>query len=209
MKVIVNQEPETAAINFSKTPTERSTEIIWHLSVEKYHEAIAKGILNDETQLELLGGLLIAKMPKNPPHRISTKLLRAALENIIPMGWYVDSQEPITLTDSEPEPDVIVVVGQTTDYRDRHPYATDLDIVIEVSDSTLERDRTLKQRIYAKSMIPTYWILNLIERQLEVYTQPDPIGEKFSQCKILKEKETVKVTLKGVEIGSIFVGDLF
>ncbi len=192
----------------SKISTSNLTEPIWQISIVKYHQMVEKGILNDETQLELLEGLLIAKMPKNPPHRISNKLLRTALEKIVPIGWYVDSQEPITLTNSEPEPDVIVVVGQTTDYRDRHPYAADVEIVIEVSDTTLQRDRTLKQRIYAKAGVPVYWILNLSDRQLEVFTQPNMLKEIYEQNLIFREGESVKITLKGEEIGTILVNDL-
>lgn len=62
----------------------------------------------------------------------------------MPDGWYVDAQEPITLDDSEPEPDVVVVRGNTRDYLDRHPDPQDLALVVEVADSTLERDRTAK-----------------------------------------------------------------
>lgn len=84
-------------------------------------------------------------MPKNPPHRAATKLTRNALEAIVPSGWYVDAQEPITLEDSEPEPDVVIVRGNTRDYLARHPGSQDLALVVEISDSTLERDRTSKK----------------------------------------------------------------
>lgn len=68
----------------------------------------------------ILEGWLIYKMPKNPPHRVTTKLTRNALDDIIPEDWYVDTQEPITLMDSEPEPDVVIVRGNTRDYLDRY-----------------------------------------------------------------------------------------
>ena len=105
-------------------------------------------------------------------------------EAIAPDGWYVDSQEPITLDDSEPEPDIVVVRGDTRDYLDRHPGARDLSLVVEVADSTLERDRTLKQRLYGRAGIPVYWIVNLVERQLEVYSQPVelPSGPLYQRC---------------------------
>lgn len=85
-------------------------------------------------------------MPKNPPHRVTTHLVRTALENILPPGLYVDSQEPITLSNSEPEPDIVVIRGDTQQYLDRHPGAEDIAMVIEVSDTTLRRDRTVKKR---------------------------------------------------------------
>ena len=79
-------------------------EPVWRFSVEQYHEMIRTAILTADDQVELLEGWLIHKMPKNPPHRIATKLIQQALDAVIPSGWYVDSQEPITLEDSEPEP---------------------------------------------------------------------------------------------------------
>src|SRR6476469_4194244 len=81
------------------------TEPIFRLTVAQYHEMIRRGILAADDPIELLEGWLITKMSKNPPHRIATKKLLRALERLIPSGWYVDSQEPITTIDSEPEPD--------------------------------------------------------------------------------------------------------
>jgi len=179
------------------SPVTITTEPVWQLSVNQYHSMIANGILTEHDRIELLEGLLIAKMPKNPQHSLSTNLLRAALEKIVPVGWYVTSQEPITLDDSEPEPDVMVVCGKPRDYCDRHPNAKDLELVIEVSGSSLNRDRTFKQRIYARAGIPIYWILNLGDRQLEVYTQPT--GSEYKQCQAITETEFVSLNLRGKE----------
>ena len=144
------------------------TDLIWRLSVNQYHQMVCAGILTEEDPVELLAGWLVPKMPKNPPHRVATRLLRQALERVVPAGWYVDSQEPITTADSEPEPDVVVVRGETRQYLDRHPGPQDVALIIEVADTTLQRDRVLKQRIYAAAGIPVYWIVNLLDNQLEV-----------------------------------------
>ena len=154
------------------------TEPIWRFSVAQYHEMIRLGILTEDDPVELLEGWIIHKMPKNPPHRAATKLTRNALEEVVPSGWYVDAQEPITLEDSEPEPDVVVVRGNTRDYLDRHPGSQDLALVVEIADSTLERERTSKKRIYTCVGIPLYWIANLPEQKLEVYTQPIDLAQK-------------------------------
>lgn len=84
---------------------------IWQLSVEQYHQMIQTGILTEDDPIELLEGWLVPKMPKNPPHRISTALVREALTRLLPVGFFVDSQEPLTTDDSEPEPDAMVVQG--------------------------------------------------------------------------------------------------
>src|SRR5438105_6396863 len=95
-------------------------DLIWRLTVDQYHQMVARGILTDDDPVELLEGWLVSKMTKNPAHRASTRLTLEALERVLPEGWYADSQEPVTLESSEPEPDVAVVRGSTRDYLDRH-----------------------------------------------------------------------------------------
>lgn len=185
-------------------------DLILRLSIEQYHAMIQSGILTDDDSVELLEGWLVFKMPKNPPHRATTRLVRTALENILPPGWYVDSQEPITLSNSEPEPDIVVVRGDTRQYLDRHPGAEDIGIVIEVSDTTLQRDRTVKKRIYARAGIAIYWIVNLVEEQVEVYSQPIVEVEQpdYSQRLDFGRSAVVPIMIEGIEIGAIAVNSL-
>ncbi|MCU0543989.1 MAG: Uma2 family endonuclease [Oscillatoriaceae cyanobacterium Prado104] len=185
-------------------------DLILRLSIEQYHATIQAGILADDDPVELLEGWLVFKIPKNPPHRVATRLVRIALENILPPGWYVDSQEPITLSNSEPEPDIVVVRGDTRQYLDRHPGAEDIAIIVEVSDRTLQRDRTIKKRIYARAGIPIYWIVNLAESQVEVYSQPlvgvDP--PDYDRRLNYGRSALVPIIVEGVEIGAIDVNNL-
>ncbi|WP_347277149.1 Uma2 family endonuclease [Coleofasciculus sp. FACHB-712] len=185
------------------------TEPVWRLSVEQYHQMIRLGILSDDDPVELLDGWLVYKRPKNPPHRAATKLTRNALEAVIPEGWYIDTQEPITLADSEPEPDVVVVRGNTRDYLDRHPGASDIALIIEVADSTLERDRTSKQRLYTRAGIPIYWIINLPEKQIEVYTEPVVTSESIYQHRQdYQLSNEVPVAIAGQIVSRLLVLDL-
>ncbi|MEZ2225777.1 MULTISPECIES: Uma2 family endonuclease [unclassified Microcoleus] len=185
-------------------------DLILRLSIEQYHAMIQSGILTDDDSVELLEGWLVFKMPKNPPHRVTTRLVRTALENILPPGWYVDSQEPITLFNSEPEPDIVVVRGDTRQYLDRHPGAEDIALIIEVSDTTLQRDRTIKKRIYARAGIAIYWIVNLVEEQVEVYSQPSAEVEPpdYSQRLDFGRSAVVPIMIAGIEIGAIAVNSL-
>lgn len=197
--------PSTTSLNFSIASI--PLDPIWRLSVAQYHEMIRTGILTSDDQVELLEGWLIPKMPKNPPHRIVTKLTRNALEKIVPDGYYVDSQEPITLPDSEPEPDVVIVRGTTRDYQESHPEAPDVVVVIEVSDSTLDKDRGVKKRSYARAGIPIYWIINLIDETCEVYTNPnqsfpDPESD-YQNCQIYNAINEVPVIIDDQEIGRL------
>jgi Uma2 family endonuclease len=185
-------------------------DLILRLSIEQYHAIIQAGILTDDDSVELLEGWLVFKMPKNPPHRVTTRLVRTALENILPSGWYVDSQEPITLSNSEPEPDIVVVRGDTRQYLDRHPGAEDIALIIEVSDTTLQRDRTVKKGIYAGAGISIYWIVNLVEEQVEVYSQPLVEVEQpdYSQRLDFGRSAVIPIIIEGIEIGAIAVDAL-
>lgn len=180
---------------------------IWRLSIAQYHKMVQSGILTDDDPVELLEGWLVTKMPKNPPHRLATQLMREALADLVPAGWYVDAQEPITTTDSEPEPDVVIVRGDRRSYRDRHPGPEDVALVVEVSDTTLQRDRTTKQRLYAAAGIASYWIVNLVDGQIEVYQEPGgPAGTPhYTRRDDYQREATLTLTLDGQAVGALAV----
>jgi Uma2 family endonuclease len=171
---------------------------------------IQTGILTDDDPVELLEGWLVTKMPKNPPHRLTTQLTREALSSLLPAGYYVDDQEPMTTDDSEPEPDVMIVRGLRRDYRDHHPGPQDIAVVIEVSDTTLQRDRTLKKQIYARGGIPVYWIINLPEQQIECYTYPSgPIEHPdYQQRHDYHSSEHIPLRIGEQIIGQLAVANL-
>ena len=186
------------------------SEPIWRLSVAQYHEMIRNGILTEDDPVELLEGWLVTKMPKNPQRRLTTKLTQTAFERVIPAGWYVDTQEPITTDSSEPEPDVVVVRGEPRQYSDRHPGPQDLGALVEVSGASLYRDRGTKKRVFAENRIPVYWIINLVSKQVEVYTNPTGPGPApdYRECRVYGITDQVPLTLDGREVGSIPVSEL-
>lgn len=186
-------------------------DFIWRLSVAQYHEMIRSGILTSDDPVELLAGWLVYKMPKNPPHRIATHVAQKAIEAIIPSGWYVDSQEPITLDDSEPEPDIVVARGETRLYRDRHPGPEDVALVVEVADATIARDRGVKKRAYARAGIPVYWIINLIELVVEVYEVPTRTGDDadYTIRRDYQISDSVPLIIEGQEVGRVSAEELF
>jgi Uma2 family endonuclease len=203
----VAAEPTVAA----EDPQEGIPDVpIYRLSVDQYHAMARAGILDEDAPVELLEGWLVQKMTKYPAHRVATHRVRRGLERLVAVGWYVDSQEPITLEGSEPEPDVVVVRGQTEDYRDRHPGPREVGLVVEVADASLRTDQGTKKRAYAAAGIPVYWIVNLKERQIEVYTEPHDTGET-SDYRLRHNygaADTIPVVLDGVEIGTMAVQDL-
>ena len=191
-------------------PAALPTEPVMRFSVEQYHEMIRVGILQDGDPVELLEGWLVTKMNKNPPHVIALALVAKAIDRLLPSGWHVKTQDPVTTESSEPEPDVSIVRGDVRDYFDRHPGPADSAIVVEVADSSLSRDRGIKRRIYARAAVPVYWIVNLVDRQIEVYSDPSGPAEKpeYRQEKIFAATDEVPVLLGQQELGRLRVADL-
>ena len=191
-------------------PADIPTLPIYRLSVEQYHQMIAAGILSPEDRIELLNGFLVPKMPKNPPHRLATRNIRVALERLGLPGCFVDEQEPITFAGSEPEPDGQLIRGSPKQFSDHHPVPTDVLTVVEVSDSSLAYDRGEKQRLYAEARIPVYWIVNLVDRQIEVYTQPTgpALEPGYAQMKVFGPNDELPVIIDGLEVGRIAVRDI-
>ena len=188
----------------------RPPEPVLPLSVPQYHEMIDAGILVSGDPIELLEGWLVAKMTKKPGHELAAGCTSDSLCDVIGSGWHVKEQGPVTTGDSEPEPDIAVIRGARRDYGDRHPGRNDVGLVIEVADSSLERDRDWKKRIYAAGEIPCYWIINLIDRQVEVFTSPTGNGESatYASQEIFRSGEQIAVELDGSEVGSIAVDAL-
>ena len=128
-------------------------------------------LLDEDDPIELLDGLLLVKEPQHSPHRTAVLLVAKALERAFGDGWFVQTQSPIILDDrSEPEPDVCVVRGSPRDYVLSHP--TRPALIVEVAQSGLRIARGRKAATYARGGIADYWIVNLVERVLEVHREP-------------------------------------
>ena len=183
------------------------SEPIYRLSVAQYHAIARAGILDEDAPVELLEGWLVRKMTKNPAHCLALGLVQDALTRLLPRGWHLKLQAPMTTADSEPEPDAAVVRGQRRDYKGRHPRAEDIALVVEVADTSLRRDHGSKKRIYARARIPVYWIVNLTARRIEVYTDPAGVGKRadYRQHRDYGSSETIPVMLGEVEAGGLEV----
>jgi Uma2 family endonuclease len=182
------------------------------MTVGQYQEMRRNGIIGEDEPVELLEGVLVKQMGKNPPHRLATQTLRDLLPRMMPAGWYVDDQETLTTDDSEPEPDVMVVRGIRRDLtrQNRHPRPAEMGLVIEVSESTLATDRGTKRRVYARAGVPEYWIVNLVDRRIEVYTQPSGPADTpaYASQHDYQAGEEVPVRLDGTEVGRVRVDEL-
>ncbi len=158
-------------------------------------------------RVELIDGFIVERRAMDPPHVLSSEKLRRKLDRLLPDGWFVREDKPVQVHRTyEPLPDLAVVKGDPDTYKDRHPAPADVAMVIEISDSTLTRDRGEKQVNYARGGISAYWIINLVDRQVKVYTGPN--SDSYSSCIIFRPGQSVPVVIDGVEVGQIDVTEI-
>jgi Uma2 family endonuclease len=179
-------------------------------SVDEYHKLIELGFLTEDDDLELLDGYLVHKMSRNPPHDATIQKAMKRLFRALPPDWDLRVQSAVTLSESEPEPDLAVVRGDENRYLAHHPGPADIGLVIEVAEATLAGDRADKGRIYAEAAIPCYWIINLVDGQVEVYTGPSgpTATPAYAQRRDLQVGADVALTLDGIVAATIPVREL-
>src|ERR1700722_6353816 len=177
-------------------------EPVRRLTVAEYHQMIAAGILQQDDPFELLEGWLVPKMSRNASHDLVLGLSEDAIGCRLPPEWVRRNQSGVTTSESEPEPDIAVVRGPHRRYANKHPGPEDTGLVVEISETTLRRDRTTKQRVYARAKIPVYWIINVLDLRIEVYTDPSGPQEEpaYRQRQDYGPSEAVPLVLDGKEI---------
>lgn len=180
------------------------------VSVDEYHEMIKNGVLGEGDPVELLDGYLVTKMSRNAPHDSAVRRLGNRLPGLLPSGWVSQMQCAITLPQSEPEPDAAIMRGSESTFDSRHPTPADLSVVIEVADSSLYLDRKEKSAIYARAAVPVYWIVNVADRQVEVYSNPDAAADppRYRDRTDYRPGDQLPVTLDGILAATIAVADL-
>ena len=162
----------------------------------EYERLIDIGVFRADEPLELLGVELIVSEPQNSAHYTAIGLVEDALRAALEPGWLVRSQGPIELDDeSEPEPDVAVTRGARRSYSRQHPSRPAL--VVEVAESSLALDRERKGSLYARARLEDYWIVNLVDRVLEVYRRPvpdppSPFGWRYAAKEVLSGESFVE-----------------
>jgi len=181
---------------------------IYRLNVDQYEAMVASGALNQRDRFHLINGILVTKMTKKPLHVIACERVRDALIQIASPGWRVTTEAPIRIPAyNEPEPDVAVVKGSAEgeEFEERHPEPADVAMVVEVADSSLSEDRDVVH-VYGAAGIPILWIVNLVERQVEVYSVPGEGGHQSRQD--FKPGQIVPIIIDGSEVGGIAVSDI-
>ncbi len=158
------------------------------ISVDTYHRLGEIGHLSERT--ELIRGVIIDQMPRTPLHTTIVALLDLHLRAVLPAGWHPRPQEPLTLAESEPEPDIAVVRGAVQDYFKAHP--TTAGFVIEVVASSEALDR-VKLGVYAEAGLPEAWLILAEERVVECHT--DPQGAAYQRIERVAFPATLESTV--------------
>jgi Uma2 family endonuclease len=163
--------------------------------------------LYDNNRVELIDGQVIRKDEMKPAHMLAVELVKQTVGPILPARRFIRQDGPVRIPNfNEPLPDITVAHGDARTYADRHPGPDDISLVVEVSDATLAKNRGPKCEAYGRAGIPVYWIVNLIDRQVEVYTSPTPHGYRARQN--YRPGEKLDVVIVGTVVGSIAVDDI-
>jgi len=179
------------------------------ITVEQYHRMIDAGVFSSSEKCELVRGVILEKPVPKPPHSFSVDALSELLRDLVGPNHIVRTQQPVTMGDSEPEPDVAVAAGTIRDYKARHPAPDEIKLLVEVADSTLRTDRTAKLELYAESGIICYWIVDLVHHTVEVHTHPR--GGKspgYRKPTTHKPGDSIPVVIDGKKLGVILTDDI-
>lgn len=136
---------------------------------------------------ELIRGIVIEKMSKSPLHWLITKRLYDAILRLLPAGFLARQEGPLTLADSEPEPDICVVAGVEADYAMKHPSTAELVIEVAVSSANLDRENA---SLYAEAGVKEYWIVLGTERKVEVYSLPET--GQYQKRRLFGDQDTIE-----------------
>jgi hypothetical protein len=178
--------------------------------VDEYRQKAAMGELGESSPEELLEGNLVRKEFQSLRHEASLEALQQVFKVMLPEATHARIQQPLDLGDSRPEPDVAIVTNTLDNYASRHPAGKEVVMIVEVADASIVKDRRLKSRIYARAGILTYWLLNVMDSQLEVFTNPSgPVQMPgYHEHRTYRVEDRVSLVIGLNDLGAIRVREL-
>jgi Uma2 family endonuclease len=187
---------------------------VGQITVAEFHRMIDDGVFDTEEKerCELIEGWIVPKACQSPGHCYVREMLADWFRaRELPPGWMYSQVTTVVTTDSHPDPDGCVVRDEWMAKPCRYPRADEVVIVMEVADVSLDFDRTIKQRVYARAGIPVYWLVNLVDQQIEVYTNAEsPAGGEphYRTRTDYRPGQQVPLVIAGTAVGSVAVSDL-
>ncbi len=176
------------------------------ISCERYHAMIEKGLLTEADRIELIDGYLLTKISISPTHSGTVNRLLRLLMTLLGEKVIVAVQNPITIHEfSEPEPDLVVAKFRDDFYAGGHPVPEDILFVIEVADTSLAFDRDTKIPLYAASGIAESWLVDLNDREITVFSQPEGAG--YARKVTYRGEDSLEISgFAGVKFSVVDVG---
>jgi len=180
------------------------------LTVEEYCRSLSQGKCGAAGSVELLEGRVVAKARQSLRHDGAVEKIREVLAKLVPGGWHLQVTQAIVTSDSQPEPDVAIVADALDSHANRPPRGEEVAVIVEAADASLALDRRLKGRVYARAGILNYWLLNLIDSQLEVYSNPSgPVQMPgYHEHRVFRRDDKVSLVIGLDEVGIVRVADL-
>ena len=180
------------------------------IAVDEYRRQAALGKLSDEGSRELLEGIVVPKARRSLRHEGALEKIQEVLGKMLPEGWHLRIMQPLSTVGSLPEPDVAVASDTLDDYATAPPRPDQVPLVIEVAEGSLAQDRRLKGRIYARAGIANYWVLNLIDSQLESLTTPSgPVAMPgYRERRVYRLEDRISVVIGLDDLGTIRIADI-
>lgn len=169
-----------------------SVQLARHLfNVADYHRMLEIGVLNEDSQVELLNGEVIKMTPIGPRHAASVDRINEVLKTKLGKQAIVRVQNPVQLDDfTEPQPDISLLKRRADFYAAGHPTSVDVLVAIEVSDSSIDKDRTVKLPAYARAGIYEVWLVDLYEDRIEVHS--DPYNGTYQEVRIVQRNQKIR-----------------
>jgi Uma2 family endonuclease len=196
MSTVLEQSPVEAPSSPIEMP--------YLFNVDEFYRMIDLDIFPDEARVGLWEGRVYEEMGKNHPHSFSWARLNATLLPMLPPGWSLWTECSIAISpDKAPMPDLLVLRGDLESYRHRRPVAGDVGLLVELADSSLKIDTGAKLKAYARAGIPAYWVFNLRDDVIYVYTDPIPSEERYGSMTTIAPDGSIPFVLDGMQVAMI------
>ncbi|NOT56751.1 MAG: Uma2 family endonuclease [Deltaproteobacteria bacterium] len=162
-------------------------------SRHEFQHMVESGLFASE-RVELLEGMVVSMSPQNTPHATTVNRLNYQFMRLCGAEVYIRVQSPVTLDEfNQPEPDLVLCAVDPLDYAEGHPRPEQIFLVVEIADTSLAQDRRFKARLYARTGIARYWLVDLVHRRVEVMTEPDMLAGQYRRVRIFKERQTIEL----------------
>jgi len=207
--------PESPALNATVEYSRLPEGMPYRLTAQEFFRMIEAEILPSKRRIALWEGQLYEKMAKKMPHAVGSSKVTMALIRSLPEGWSLWPENPILINDfTAPLPDISVVRGDPDDFirSGSVPKAEEIGLVVEIAEASLRKNLTATLQVYARAGVPVYWVVNLVARRVEVYSQPqveeDGVEPVYSSVAIFDGEALVPFVLDGREVARIPASDL-